>query len=115
MNINRISGDGTDPDGYLSSAFGDRPPVPIIDFDLNRYFPSEARSANITRKTVLVRLQVNEDGSMKSMRIVSPPAGFGFDEAALTVVKKIRFKPGVVSGRPVKMFLNLPITFVLED
>jgi len=114
-NINRISGDGTDPDGYLSSALGDRPPVPVIDFDLNRYFPAQARSANITRKTVLIHLQINEDGSMKNVRIVSPPAGYGFDEAALKVINKIRFRPGYVGGRPVKMFMKLPISFVLED
>jgi periplasmic protein TonB len=114
-NVNRISGEGTDPDGYLSSAFGDRAPVPVIDFDLNRYFPAQARSANITRKTVVIRLQINEDGAIRSVRIVSPPAGYGFDEAALKVIHKIRFRPGYVSGRPVKMFMNLPITFVLED
>jgi|SRR5271157_816704 len=114
-NINRISGEGTDPDGYLSSALGDRPPLPVIDFDLNRYFPAQARSANITRKTVVVSLQINEDGAIRSVRIVSRPAGYGFDEAALKVVHKIRFRPGYVGGRPVKMFMNLPITFVLED
>ena len=115
VNINRFSGDGTDPDGYLSSDFGDRAPVPIIDFDLNRYFPPAARSANITRKTVIVQLQINEDGAMKSVRITSPPSDYGFDEAALKVVQKIRFKPGIAGGRPVKMLVKLPITFVLED
>jgi protein TonB len=115
VNINRISGDGTDPDGYLSSDFGDRAPTPIVDFDLNRYFPHAARSANITRKSVVVQLQINEDGSMKSVRIISPPAGYGFDEAAMKVVNKIRFRPGYVGGKPVKMFVQLPITFVLED
>jgi protein TonB len=115
VNINRMSGDGTDPDGYLSADFGDHPPIPIINFDLNRYFPQAARSANITRKTVIVHLQINEDGSIKNARIVTPPSGYGFDEAALTVIRKISFKPGFVRGRPVKMFLKLPITFVLED
>ncbi len=114
-NINRISGEGTDPDGYLSSSLGDRAPIPMIDFDLNRYFPAQARSANITRKTVVFRLQINEDGSIRGVRIVSRPAGYGFDEAALKVINKIRFRPGYVGGRPVKMFMNLPITFVLED
>jgi protein TonB len=63
----------------------------------------------------MIHLQINEDGSTKSVRIVSPPAGYGFDEAAMKVIYKIRFKPGFVSGRPVKMFINLPITFVLVD
>jgi protein TonB len=115
VDINRMSGTGTDPDGYLSADLGDRGPVPIVDFDLNRYFPPAARSANITRKTVLVRVQINEDGSVQSYKIITPPAGYGFDVAAIKVIKKIRFKPGYTGGRPVKMFMNLPITFVLED
>jgi protein TonB len=115
VNINRLSGDGTDPDGYMFADLSDRPPEPIIDFDLNRFFPAAARSANITRKTVVVQLQVNDDGSLKSARVISPPSGYGFDEAAMKVLERVRFRPGKIGGRPVKMVLRLPITFVLED
>jgi periplasmic protein TonB len=115
VNVNRLSGDGTDPDGYMFADLSDRPPEPIIDFDLNKFFPPAARSANITRKTVVVQLQVNDDGSLKSARIISPPSGYGFDEAAMKVLDRIRFRPGKIGGRPVKMVLRLPITFVLED
>src|SRR4030042_3178862 len=61
--INKLSGNGTDTDGYMFADLSDHPPVPIVDFDLNKYFPPAARSANITRKTVLVQMQINEDGS----------------------------------------------------
>jgi protein TonB len=115
LNINRISGTGTDPDGYLSSDMGDHPPIPIIDFDLNRFFPSEAKSANIRRKTIILHMQIDEDGSIKSAKISSPPSGYGFDEAVMKIIHKIRFKPGRVDGKSVKMFMRLPITFVLED
>lgn len=114
-NINKLSGDGTDEDGYMYSEIADHPPIPIIDFNLKRYFPPQARSANITTKTVVMQLQVNEDGSFKSARIISPPSGYGFDEAARTVIGKIRFKPGRLGGKAVKMLLQLPITFVLEE
>ena len=114
-NINKLSGDGTDEDGYMYSEIADHPPIPIIDFDPNRYFPHEARSANITTKTVLVQIQVNEDGSLKSARIISPPSGYGFDDAARKVVARIRFKPGRMGGKAVKMLLQLPLTFVLQD
>lgn len=115
QNVNRLSGDGTDADGYMFADLSDRPPQPIIDFDLNRYFPAAARSASITRKTVVVQMQVNEDGSLKSAKIISPPSGYGFDEAAMKVMDRIRFRPGKIGGKPVKMVLRLPITFVLED
>jgi len=113
--INKLSGDGTDPDGYAFAELSDHPPIPIIDFNLNRYFPEEARSANIARKTVVTLVQVNEDGSLKSVKVISPPSGYGFDRAATEVVRRIRFKPGRIKGKPVKMVLQLPITFVLED
>ncbi|MBN2159361.1 MAG: energy transducer TonB [Spirochaetes bacterium] len=115
IDINKLSGDGTDEDGYMFADLSDRPPIPILDFDLNRYFPQAARSANITRRTVLVQMQVNEDGTIKSAKIVSPPSGYGFDEAAMKVVGRLRFRPGKIGGRPVKMLMRLPITFVLED
>ncbi len=114
-NINKLSGDGTDEDGYMYSEIADHPPVPLIDFDPNRYFPPEARSASIRSKTVMVQLQINEDGSLKSARIISPPSGYGFDDAARKVVGRIRFKPGRIGGKAVKMLLQLPITFVLQD
>ncbi|MBN1497807.1 MAG: energy transducer TonB [Spirochaetes bacterium] len=115
VDINRLSGDGTDEDGYMYADLSDRPPIPIIDFDLNRYFPQAARTANITRRTVLLRIQVNSDGSVQSARIISPPSGYGFDEAAMKVMQKIRFRPGKIGGKPVKMVMQIPITFVLEN
>ena len=113
--INKLSGDGTDKDGYMFASLSDHPPIPVIDFDLEEYFPREARTANINRKTVLVQMQVNEDGSVRSAKIISSPAGYGFDEAAMKVVARIRFKPGKVSGRAVKMLVQLPITFKREE
>ena len=115
VDINKLSGDGTDKDGYMFADLSDHPPVPIIDFDLNKYFPPAARSANITRKTVLLQMQVNEDGSIRSAKIISPPSGYGFDEAAMKVVQRIRFRPGKIGGKAVKMLMQIPITFVLEN
>ncbi len=115
VDINKLSGDGTDTDGYMYAELSDHPPVPIIDFDLNRYFPQAARTANITRKTVLLQIQVNEDGSIRSAKVISPPSGFGFDEAAMKVVNRMRFRPGKIGGRAVKMLMQIPMTFVLEN
>ena len=115
VNLNRVSGNGTDPDGYLSSELSDHPPVPVINFDINRFFPPEAKSASITRKTVVLSIQVDEDGTPKKIKIISPASGYGFDEAALRIMHKIHFKPGRVDGKPVKMFMELPFTFVLDD
>lgn len=111
----RVSGTGTDPDGYYFSFSADRMPEPIVDFDLNEYFPREARSASIRRKTVLVMVKIDEKGKLRGAELVSGSAGFGFDEAALKVVRRMRFRPGRKGGRAVKMLCKLPITFELNQ
>ncbi|HPC42532.1 MAG TPA: energy transducer TonB [Spirochaetota bacterium] len=111
----RVSGTGTDKEGYYFSFSADRMPEPIVDFDLNDYFPREARSASVRRKTVIVMVSIDEGGSLRGAEVVSEPAGLGFDEAALTVVRRMRFRPGRKGGKPVKMICKLPITFELNQ
>jgi len=113
--INAVSGDGTDRDGFLFSFNGDRPPMPLIDFDLRRYFPKAAKEANINSGTVILQVQVDERGNLRSARVVSARAGYGFDEAALRVIGMARFTPGLVKGKPIKMNHKIPVRFVLEE
>ena len=115
LNPNQLSGDGTDKDGFLYSYNGDRPPTPIIDFDLRDYFPDAAKSAGISNKTVIVMVQIDEKGILQGARIVSGKAGYGFDEAAIQIVRRVRFAPGYLQGKPTRMAHRLPITFTLED
>ncbi|MFH0976252.1 MAG: energy transducer TonB [Spirochaetota bacterium] len=115
VNINKLSGTGTDPDGYMFADLADRPPIPIIDFNPDEFFPKAARSANITRSTVIVEVQVNDNGSINKSKVLSANAGYGFDDAAMKVLAKMRFRPGKINGRPVKMLARLPIVFTLQD
>ncbi|NCN09482.1 MAG: energy transducer TonB [Leptospira sp.] len=115
INPNALNGNGTDKDGFLFSYNGDRPPTFIIDFDLRDYFPDSAKAASITNKMVVVMVQVNEKGELMGAKVVSGKAGYGFDEAAIQIVKRARFAPGYVEGRPTKMAHRLPINFTLED
>ena len=115
IDLNAVSGDGTDKDGYLFSFNGDRVPTPIVDFDLQQFFPEAAKRANITDKTVVVLVQISETGKLMGARVVNGKAGYGFDEAAIKIVKLARFTPGYVKGKPVKMAHRLPITFTLDE
>ncbi|MCB1157432.1 MAG: energy transducer TonB [Leptospiraceae bacterium] len=115
INLNAVSGDGTDKDGYLYSFNGDKVPTPIVDFDLKQYFPEAAKAANITDKTLVVLVQIDEKGNLMTAKIVSGKAGYGFDEAAIKIIKRARFLPGYVKGKPVKMAHRLPITFTLDE
>ncbi|MBN2403604.1 MAG: TonB family protein [Spirochaetes bacterium] len=115
VNINKLSGTGTDADGYMFADLADHAPIPIIDFNPDDYFPKAARSANITRNTVIVEVQVNENGSINSSKVISDSSSYGFDDAAMKVVARMRFRPGKVNGEPVKMLVRLPIVFTLEN
>ncbi len=115
VNINKLSGTGTDQDGYMFADLAERPPVPIIDFNPDEYFPKAARSANITRSTVIVEVQVNDNGAINKSKVLSANAGYGFDDAAMKVLARMRFRPGKKSGKPVKMVVRLPIVFTLQD
>ncbi|WP_411821449.1 energy transducer TonB [Leptospira sp. 'Mane'] len=115
INPNQLSGDGTDKDGFLFSYNGDRPPTPIIDFDLKSFFPEAAKAANISTKTVVVMVQVDETGQLQGAKIASGKAGYGFDEAALKIIRMARFVPGYNKGKPTKMSHRLPILFDLDD
>ncbi len=115
INVNAVSGNGTDKDGYLFSFNGDKVPTPIIDFDLKQFFPAAAKSANITEKTVVILVQIDETGALKSAKIASGKAGYGFDEAAIKIINMARFSPGYVAGKPVKMSHRVPINFTLDE
>lgn len=115
INPNKLSGTGTDKDGYLYSYNGDRPPTPIIDFDLRDYFPDSAKAAGISNKTIVVMVQIDDKGNLQGARIVSGKGGYGFDEAALQIVRRARFAPGYLEGKPTRMAHRLPINFTLED
>ncbi|TGM58654.1 energy transducer TonB [Leptospira adleri] len=115
LNPNALSGNGTDKDGFLFSYNGDKTPTPIIDFDLRDFFPAQAKSAGIVSKQVIVIVQIDEQGNLQGAKVASGKAGFGFDEAAIKIVKMARWSPGYVQGRPTRMSHRVPISFNLED
>ena len=113
VNINKLSGTGTDSDGYMFADLSDHPPVPVVDFDPDEFFPRAARSANIYKSIVLAEVQVNENGSVNSFKVVSANSAYGFDNAAEKVLSRMKFRPGKIDGKPVKMLARLPIVFTL--
>lgn len=63
---------------------------------------------------VLVRLLIDEAGLPRDVR-VSRSSGFArLDDAAVSAVRKARFKPPTENGRPVTGITNIPVDFQLE-
>ncbi|WP_338871802.1 TonB family protein [Spirosoma sp. SC4-14] len=79
----------------------------------NLTYPRAASSAGVSGR-VYVSFVVNTDGSLTDVQVMKG-IGFGCDEEALRVIKKMpHWKPGKQSGRPVRVKFNLPIAFTLE-
>lgn len=118
INPKEVSGKKTDQDGFLHSFYGDKPPRPIIDFDIGHYFPEAARKKGIRNARVTVAVQIDEQGIMistKIQHITAEGKGFGFEEAALEILRKAKWEPGTKDGKPIKMNHSVPIVFSWKD
>lgn len=79
----------------------------------NLEFPKEARKAKVDDKLYL-QFFVEEDGKLTDIEVVRS-IGFGCDEAALKLMKKMQDEvtwiPGEQEGKPVRVKFTLPIKF----
>jgi TonB family protein len=74
-------------------------------------YPPEALRDRI-EGTVGLEIVVDETGAVKDARVISP-AGHGFDEAALKVVRKFAFAPATKHGVPIASTVQLSYEFHL--
>ena len=72
-------------------------------------YPLKAKALGV-QGVVYVQFVVNEKGEILDPKLIKK-LGAGCDEEALRVLKKIKFKPGYVKGKPVKSRFTLPIRF----
>jgi TonB family protein len=72
-------------------------------------YSAEAKAANISG-TVLVSLQVDEQGTPTHVRVVRG-VGNGLDEKAVEAVERYHFKPAMENGKPVVVALNIEVQF----
>jgi protein TonB len=75
-------------------------------------FPEELRQQK-KAGVVVIQAIINTDGSVGQAAVVrhSDPR---FDEASLTAVRQWRYKPAMLHGKPVRVYLPISITFRLE-
>jgi protein TonB len=75
--------------------------------------PDELQAGD--RKTVMIRFQVAEDGSVTGFE-VARSAGAVFDNEVVRVLKKMpKWKPAIQNGLPVSRYFTQPVTFVAEE
>ncbi len=75
-------------------------------------YPEIAKKAGI-EGTVVIRAAIDEKGNVLKT-VVAKGIGAGCDEAAQEAIKKVKFKPGSQRGKPVKVWLSIPIRFKLK-
>jgi len=100
------------------TTYPDKMPSPA--FDLSRFlgenivYPEHARRKNKQGRAIL-KFVVNEDGSITDVQIVKSAGNDELDEEAMRVIGKMpKWHPGMLDGKPVKVYFTQPITFKLE-
>ena len=80
---------------------------------LERNYPPAMRGSR-TEGTVEVRFRVTEDGATDRITIVRSTEP-GFNEATIESVRDLRFSPALLDGRPVKVWVILPIQWSVSQ
>ncbi len=89
------------PADVMPEAITKQPPV----------YPEEARAKGV-QGTVIVKALVGRDGRVVDMRLAQGVEGL--DEAALSAVRKWRFSPAQYAGKPVAVWVVVPVKFSLK-
>ena len=74
-------------------------------------YPDAARQAGVTG-TVIVQALVGRDGRVKDSKVVQ--STLGLDEAAESAVVQWTFKPARSAGKPVAVWVAIPVRFTLN-
>ena len=80
----------------------------------NIVYPKNAKEKNISGKLFLKYI-INADGTISNIKILKGVAGCPeCDEEGVRVVKLMpKWKPGMLNGKPVPVYWNLPINFTI--
>ena len=90
----------------------DDPPVPKTA--IRPKYPKKARDEGI-EGIVYVHVFVNEKGRVKEASITKGIPNSGLDEAAMEALFKTKFRPAKSRGKPVGVYLSIPVSFRLKN
>ncbi len=77
-------------------------------------YPETARRARI-EGTVILLITIGPDGTVGEVEVLrAPDQIWGFDLAALEAVKRWRYRPALMSGRPVSVYAQVMVEFTLS-
>jgi protein TonB len=71
-----------------------------------------ARKARI-QGVVIVQAIIDKEGNVTNVKILKG-LPMGLDQSAVDAVKRWRFKPATLSGKPVSVYYNLTVNFRIQ-
>jgi TonB family protein len=80
--------------------------------DLKVEYPESAQKQGIQGK-VVIKVLISKSGEVTETEIVSSIPEL--DAYAIAAVKKLKFKPGKYKGKPVDVWVRIPINFEIEN
>ena len=89
----------------------DDPPQPLSS--IRPVYPEIAQEAGI-EGTVVVQVFVDKKGRVQDTLILKGIPNTGLDEAAVTAIKKTRFRPEKQRERAVGVWISIPVNFRLK-
>jgi protein TonB len=99
---------------FVASALADgkaEPPVPVRT--VPPVYPSELRKDGVSG-IVTVKCTIDEQGNVTDPE-VAKSTNPAFDEPALDALRKWKFKPAQMDGKPVPQKVSIPIKFVVDN
>ena len=89
----------------------DDPPVPMTT--IKPVYPEIAQEAGI-EGVVVVQAFIDAKGRVKETLILKGVPNTGLDEAAMTAIRKTRFRPARQRERAVGVWISIPVNFKLK-
>ena len=86
---------------------------PQLLSDIRPVYPEIAQEAGI-EGTVVVQVFIDKKGRVQDTVILKGIPNTGLDEAAISAIRKTRFRPAKQRERPVVVWISIPVNFRLK-
>ena len=104
-----------DSPGLDSVDFKTEPGViePKVKFLAEKKYPKAASKAG-KEGEVLLQVTIDEKGIPRDI-VALTKIGFGFEAAAIEMLRKSTFRPATKAGKPISLQVQIPVIFTLKD
>ena len=62
---------------------------------------------------MIVQAIINKEGTVENVKVLKG-LPMGLDQSAIDAIKRWRFKPATLNGKPVTVYYNLTVNFTLQ-